>query len=127
MQDSPDSTPPPAAPARTKDERQWAMFCHLAAFVGFILPFGNIIGPLVLWLIKREESPYIDEQGKEALNFQITMTIAYAVAFLLFIVFVGLLLLPALIIFDVVFLIMAVIKTSEGAPWRYPLTLRLVK
>jgi hypothetical protein len=57
------------------EERNWAMTCHLASFAGYVLPLGNIIGPLVAWLMKRDEFPLVDDQGKEALNFQISMTI----------------------------------------------------
>ncbi len=54
-----------------KDARTWAMLCHIGAFAGYIIPFGHIIAPLVIWLIKKDESPFVDDQGKESLNFQI--------------------------------------------------------
>ena len=66
-----------------KDERMWAMLCHLSALAGFVVPFGSIIGPLIVWLIKRDEMPVVDVHGKKALNFQITMAIAYVVCFVL--------------------------------------------
>ena len=66
-----------------KDDRTWAMLCHLSALAGFVVPFGSIIGPLIVWLIKKDEMPIVDEHGKKALNFQITMAIAYLVCFLL--------------------------------------------
>ena len=58
-----------------KDERMWGMFCHLAALAGFIIPFGNIIGPLIVWQIKKEEFPFVEDQGKESLKFQISIFI----------------------------------------------------
>lgn len=108
------------------EARNWAMGAHLAALFGFIIPFGNIIGPLVVWLVKKDESELVDEQGKEALNFQITITIAYIIAFLLILVVIGLFLLPILFILDLIFIIVAAVKTSGGEHYRYPLTLRLV-
>ena len=73
-------------PTPSQEVRQWAMFCHLSALLGIWIPFGTIIGPLILWQIKREMDPFIDAQGKEALNFQITVAIASAICFLLMLV-----------------------------------------
>ena len=69
----------PHRPATQTEPRTIATICHLASFAGFLMPFGNILGPLVVWLIKRHDSPYIDYPGKEALNFQITL-ILYLIA-----------------------------------------------
>jgi uncharacterized protein len=77
----------------SSDERQWAMFAHLAALAGFVIPFGNLIGPLIVWQIKKNEMPFVDDQGKEALNFQITVCLAVLVCILLMVV-IGALLLP---------------------------------
>ena len=119
-------TPPP--PAEKPNEITWATVCHLSA-LGMLLgvPFGHILGPLVVWLIKRHEMPMVDACGKEALNFQITMSIAAAVSVALIPLLVGLLLLPAVIIFDIVFVIIAAIKASEGTPYRYPVCIRFIK
>ena len=81
--------------APPKEERNLGMACHLLALAGLVLPLGNIIGPLIMWLVKREESAFVDEQGKEALNFNITIAIAGFVSFLLTFVVIGVLLLPA--------------------------------
>ena len=108
-------------------EKNWAMFCHVAAFAGFIIPFGNIVGPLVIWLIKREEMPFVDDQGRESLNFQISVTIYLFVSALLILVFIGVLLIVALVLFDLIVVIMAIIKSNEGEPYRYPLSLRIIK
>ncbi|KZE47342.1 orotate phosphoribosyltransferase [Brevibacillus parabrevis] len=110
-----------------KDERMWAMIVHLSALVGFLIPFGNVLGPLVIWLIKREEGEFFQEHGKEALNFGISITIYAAVSGLLLIVFIGAILLTALFIFWIVFVVIAAIRANEGKPYRYPLTLRFVK
>jgi len=103
------------------------MVCHLSAFAGFIIPLGNIIAPLVIWLIKRAESPFIDDQGKEALNFQISMIIYAVISWILVTIFIGYLLLFAVGIFDIVMVIMAALKANEGEMFRYPLCIRFIK
>lgn len=119
-------------PEHNKDARTWAMFCHLAGLVAFtpILPaFGGIVGALVVWLIKKDESPFVDEQGKEAVNFQITMFIYSAVAALLCFVCIGFVLAPAVVIADIICIILAAIKTNDGFHFRYPqyLIIRFIK
>lgn len=109
-----------------KEAKNWAMGCHLAALAGFVIPFGSVIGPLVVWLMKREESGFVDRQGKEALNFQITMLIAFLVSLVLVFVLIGFLLIAAVVIFDLIMIIVATIKASEGEDFRYPVSLRLV-
>ena len=99
-----------------------------SALVGLL---GNGIGffvaPLVVWLIKREDDPYIDEQGKEAVNFQLTMMLSFFAAALLIFVVVGIVLLPLLGIFDVVMTIVAGLKAANGEAFRYPFAIRFVK
>lgn len=109
-----------------REARNWGMACHLAALTGFVIPFGSVIGPLVVWLMKREESGFVDRQGKEALNFQITMLIAFLVSLVLVFVLIGFLLIAAVVIFDLIMIIVATIKVSEGQDFRYPVSLRLV-
>jgi len=108
------------------DERQWAMFAHLSALIGFILPFGNLIGPLIIWLMKKETMPFVDQQGKEALNFQITVTIAMMVSAILIIVVIGFVLMFIIGLAALILTIMAGIKANEGVAYRYPFTLRLI-
>lgn len=117
---------PPGFPTTT--ERNWAVFCHLGGFALYVLPFmlGNVLVPLVIWLMKRNESPYIDEHGREALNFQISMTIYATVAFALAFLLIGFLLLPPLAIFHFVLMVIASVRASQGELYRYPLTLRLI-
>jgi uncharacterized Tic20 family protein len=124
-----DVVTPPPAPSGTPsaEEKQWALFAHLSALAGFIIPFGSIIGPLIIWLIKKDTMPFVDDQGKEALNFQITAAIAFLVCFALIIVLIGFLLIWVVAIADLVLIIMAAIKANEGVAYRYPFTLRLVK
>ena len=111
-----------------KDARMWATFAHLAALAGYILPAaGWILGPLVVWLIKKDEFPFVNEHGKEAMNFQISMFIYSIVAGLLCFVCVGFVLLGAVVVADIVFMILAAIKANQGQHFRYPLTIRLIK
>ncbi|MCK5215785.1 MAG: DUF4870 domain-containing protein [Candidatus Omnitrophica bacterium] len=110
-----------------KQDRTWAMLCHLAALAGFILPFGNIIGPLVVWLVKKDEMPQVDEEGKSALNFQISMSIYMVVAAFTIFIIIGFLLVPALAITNVVLVVIAAVKTNNGEKFDYPLSLHLIK
>lgn len=119
----PPGEPPHGPPSSAKNI---AVLCHLGGLAGYIFPFGNIIAPVVLWLLKRDEHPYIDEQGKEAVNFQITVAIYAIVAAVLVLLLVGLLLLAAVAVFQVIMVIVAAVRASEGERFRYPLTLRLV-
>jgi uncharacterized Tic20 family protein len=113
-------------PVTNKDETMWAMFCHLSGLAGFIIPFGNIIGPLVVWVIKKDEYPLVNDQGKEALNFQISMTIYILVSVVLIFVAIGILFLIALALFAIFAIVIASIKASEGKKYRYPLTIRFL-
>ncbi len=109
------------------EARKWASLCHIMALVGLIgNGVGFVLGPLVVWLIKRDDDPFIDEQGKEALNFQITMFIAAIVSLLLTVVVIGLFLVIAVGIVMVVFPIIAAVKTSNGEHFRYPFTIRFL-
>ena len=129
-----DPLPTPQVTTATSSTRTWCMLTHLSALAAFIVPLGNILGPLVVWLVKREQSPEIDEHGKESLNFQISMSIYIvalsAVAFILMLIVIGFLLIPVivlLLIADVVFVIIASIRANEGQMYRYPMTIRFVK
>ncbi|AYC34846.1 DUF4870 domain-containing protein [Pseudomonas cavernae] len=114
-------------PAPSQEARQWAMFCHFAAFLGLAFPFGNLLGPLIVWQIKKDLDPFVDAQGKEALNFQITVAIAALVCILLMLVVIGFLLLGLLGIGALVLTIIAGIKANEGLDYRYPFCWRLLK
>jgi uncharacterized Tic20 family protein len=117
------------ASASSRSERQWAMGCHLIALCGIVIPLpaANLIGPLVLWLIKREDGAFIDEQGKESLNFQISLFIYALGCLLLTVIGIGFLLFLPLAIFGLVCVIIAAIKASEGISFRYPACIRFIK
>lgn len=110
------------------NEKSWAIAVHLLAFIQFIgIPFGNILGPLVLWLIKKGEMPLVDEQGKAAINFQISMTIYAVISFVLVFVLIGLALLPLVLIVDIVCTIIAAVKVNNQEPYSYPFSIRFLK
>ncbi len=123
---APSAAPPPAG-APSTDERTWALLAHLSALAGCVIPFGNLIGPFVVWQIKKNEMPFVDDQGKEALNFQITLSLALLVSMVLCVIVIGFLLLPVIGIYGLVMLIIAAINSNNGIAYRYPLTLRLIK
>jgi uncharacterized Tic20 family protein len=110
-----------------KDARMWAMLAHISTFSGYVIPFGWLLGPLVVWLIKKEEYPFVDDQGKEALNFQISVFIYAMVCAVLSLVIIGIFMLIGLLIFSIVVTIIAAIKANGGEAYRYPLCIRFIK
>src|SRR5437867_12165872 len=121
-----DQTPPPP-PATSSDVRTWCVLCHASALLGLFFHFlGHILGPLIVWLIKRGDSPEIDAHGKESLNFQISMLIYDAIAEILCVFLIGIPILIALWILNTVFVIIASVKASEGTLYRYPFPIRFI-
>lgn len=125
--------PQPASPAPTvNDERMWAMLGHLSAFSAFITGIGCVLGPLVVWLVKRDTMPFAGEQAKEALNFNITVIIVAAALCLFSMITLGIGLLIAIPLGCVLFVgwlvltIVAAVKANAGEHYRYPFALRLV-
>ncbi|MBX9403834.1 DUF4870 domain-containing protein [Lysobacter sp. BMK333-48F3] len=102
------------------------MLAHLSTLVGLIVPFGSVLGPLVVWLIKKDTMPFAAEQGKEALNFNITVLIAFIVSAILTIVLIGFLLMLVVGLAWLVLTILAALSANKGEAYRYPMTLRLV-
>ena len=121
------------------EERQWAMFAHLSAIVGAVLTsalgggWGCFIGPLVIWLMKKDTMPFVADQAKEALNFNITLAIIMVALVLFSFLTLGvgfLITIPIMILISIgalVLIVMAAIKANEGKAYRYPLTIRLIK
>jgi uncharacterized Tic20 family protein len=141
----PESVIPPApgdpslAGVPSTEERQWAMFAHLSSLLGAILTgafgggWGCFIGPLIIWLVKKDTMPFVDDQGKEALNFNITVAIAFLILLLLSVMTLGIgliIAIPLWVIIGIAWLVLtiiAAIKANEGVRYRYPFTLRLIK
>lgn len=110
-----------------KDQRTWAMFCHLSALAGLLFPFGSVIGPLIVWLVKKEEMPLVAEHGRKSLNFQLTMMIAYIVCFMLMFVVVGVVLLPLVALFSLIMVVVSAIKANDGKEVKYPMAIEFIK
>ncbi len=109
------------------NEKQWGMFTHLAALAVFFLPaFGNIIGPLIIYLIKKDEYEFVNDQGKEVLNFQITWSIIFFVSIILIFIGIGLFMLIGFGIAWLILVIVATIKANEGVYYRYPMTIKFL-
>lgn len=124
--------PPPSAGGPPQEERQWAMFAHLSALAGGLLTsaiggWGFFLGPLVIWLVKKDTMPFVADQAKESLNFNITVLIAAIVSGLLTLILIGFVLLVVIGIGWLVLTIIAGLKANEGVGYRYPFTLRLIK
>ena len=111
----------------SKDERTWAMLSHFSALCMFIFPFGNILAPLIIWLIKKEEMSFVEDQAKEVLNFQISMTIYLLISGILCFILIGIPFVIGLGIFNVIITIIAAISANDGKYYRYPINLKLIK
>jgi uncharacterized Tic20 family protein len=110
------------------EERNWAVLAHLSALLGLVVwAAGILLGPLIVWLVKRDTLPFVNDQAREALNFQITVFLAGIVCTALIFLLIGIPLLVALGLFDLVFVIIAAVKANEGVAYRYPICLRLIK
>lgn len=108
------------------EERTFGLLAHLLALAGYVFPFGNIIGPLVIWLMKKDQYPFVDDQGKESLNFQISMMIYMAVSAVLILIGIGIVLVPAVALVDLIFVIIAATQANQGIAYRYPLCIRFI-
>ncbi|MBV9617825.1 MAG: DUF4870 domain-containing protein [Verrucomicrobia bacterium] len=123
----PTSPTPPPASSSPSEIRTWSVLCHASALLGlFFHFFGHLLGPLIVWLIKRDVSSEIDANGKESLNFQLSMLIYDIVAGILCIVLIGIPILIALWVLNTVLVIIASVKTSNGEFYRYPFTIRFL-
>jgi uncharacterized Tic20 family protein len=134
-----ETAPAPHPSGIGADERQWAMLAHLSALLGYLVTSGwagsagGFLGPLIVWQMKKDTMPFVDQQGKEALNFSISICIAFAVLFAFTIMTLGIgliLTLPAFLLvglYAFVFTIIASVKANEGVAYRYPIAIRLIK
>jgi len=105
----------------TQDEKTMAILSHILTLV------AGFIAPLIIWLVKKDESPFVSEHAKESLNFQITMFICYVISFILMIVIIGIFMLAVLGIIHLILVIIATLKASEGKYYKYPINLRIIK
>jgi hypothetical protein len=122
------TTPPSINAPVLANVRTWNALCHASALLGVFLHFpGHLLGPLVVWLVKRGDSPEIDAHGKESLNFQISMLLYTLVSGVFCLVLIGFVFIAILWILNAVFVIIASIQASEGKFYRYPMTIRFLQ
>jgi uncharacterized Tic20 family protein len=114
------AAPQPAAPLTEAEDRQWASFAHLGGILGF-LP------SLIIWLVFKDRGTFTNVEAKEALNFQITLIAAEIIGYILFIAFIGFLIVPAVYIVRIIFSILGFLKAKDGVAYRYPFAIRLIK
>lgn len=118
--------PPAVEISPTESERTYAMFTHLAGFLSYVVGPLAIAGPIVMWLIRKDESAYVNDHGREAVNFNISIWLYFAIAGVLVFACIGWALLPALVVFNVVTVIIAAVRANGGAFYRYPITIRFI-
>ncbi len=109
------------------DDRTWGSMAHLSALCGLLIPFGSLLGPLIMWRTRGRRTPFVGDQALEALNFNISVALAFLAGLALVWLFIGILMIAALVIYWIVMTVLATIKAGEGHSYRYPLTLRLIK
>ena len=120
--------PEPCAEADTSAQRNWAAACHLAALCGYAsVPLGFFLGPLIVWAVRRDRYPLVDDQGKEAVNFQLSVLLYTLACIPLICVCVGIVLLVLLAVLQFVLIIVAAVRASSGERYRYPFTIRFLK
>jgi hypothetical protein len=107
----------------SESERNWAMLCHLSAFAGFFFPFGGIIGPLICWLTRKDESAWVDVNGKASMNFQLSILLYIVLTIPLLFIIVGIPIMMFLGALKVICIIIASVKSSKGEKFRYPLSI----
>jgi hypothetical protein len=114
-------------PALSQDERNMGIAVQVSSFAGYIIPFGSILGPFIVWLMKRDEMPFVDECGRNCINFKLSLMVYMLISAVLMFVGIGFLLIGVLAIVDIVFTIIAAMKASEGVSYKYPMTIKFLK
>jgi uncharacterized Tic20 family protein len=112
---------------QTTEQKQWGMFTHLSQLLNFVIPFGGIAAPVIIWQLKKDEIPALDAHGKMIVNWLLSCLIYGAVSFILAFVLIGFLGFIALFVMGVVFPIIGGIKANNGELWEYPLTIKFLK
>jgi uncharacterized Tic20 family protein len=111
----------------SEDDRTWGSLAHLSALCGMLIPFGNLLGPLIIWRTRGQRTPFVGDQALEALNFNISIALGLVVCLALVWLFIGILMASALIIYWIIMTVLATLKAGEGHSYRYPITLHLIK
>jgi uncharacterized protein len=113
--------------AVTDDDRTWGSLAHLSALCGLLVPFGSLLGPLIMWRTRGQRTPFVGDQALEALNFNISIALGFLACLALVWLFIGILMLIALVLYWIIMTVVATIRAGEGLTYRYPATLRLIK
>jgi uncharacterized Tic20 family protein len=111
----------------SETERNWAMFCHLAAFACFLFPFGGTIGPLICWLSRKDESIWVNENGKASMNFQLSILLYLVLTIPLCFILIGFPILAVIWTLRIVCIIIAGVKASKGEEFKYPLAIPFIQ
>ncbi|HLN21458.1 MAG TPA: DUF4870 domain-containing protein [Bacteroidales bacterium] len=111
----------------SESERNWAMLCHISSFAGFFFPFGGIIGPLIFWLSKKDESAWVNLNGKAALNFNLSILLYSILVLPLVFIVIGIPLIVALGILKIVCITIASVKAARGEYFKYPLSIPFIQ
>lgn len=111
----------------SETERNWAMFCHLSAFACFFFPFGGTIGPLICWLSRKDESTWVNENGKASMNFQLSILLYLVLAAPLCFILIGFPIIGAIWTLRIVCIIIASVKASKGEEFKYPLAIPFIQ
>lgn len=111
----------------SESERNWAMFCHLSAFAGYFFPFGGIIGPIIFWLSRKDDSEWVDKNGKASLNFQLSIALYMLLCIPLIILIVGIFFIIGLVFLEFICIIIASIRAAQGQEFKYPLSIPFIQ
>jgi len=111
----------------SETERNWAMLCHLSGFAGFFFPFGGIIGPLICWLSRKDESEWVNENGKSSMNFQLSVLLYIILAIPLCFILIGIPIIIFIGTLKVICIIIASVKAAKGERFKYPLSIPFIQ
>ncbi|HTY93773.1 MAG TPA: DUF4870 domain-containing protein [Steroidobacteraceae bacterium] len=113
--------------AVTEDDRTWGSLAHLSALSGMLIPFGSLLGPLIVWRTRGQRTVFVGDQALEALNFNISVALTLIACLALVWLFIGILMGIVLVVYWIIMTVVATIQAGEGHTYRYPVTLRLIK
>ncbi|HZL76786.1 MAG TPA: DUF4870 domain-containing protein [Bacteroidales bacterium] len=111
----------------SESERNWAMLCHLSGFASYFFPFGGVIGPLICWLSRKDESAWVDENGKAAMNFNLSILLYCVLTIPLCLILVGFVIIGFLITLKIVCIIIASVRGSKGERFKYPFAIPFIQ
>lgn len=117
----------PAPGSIEQQTREWAMLLHLSQLLGFLVPLGGLVAPILIWQLKKAELPGLDVHGKVVLNWVLSALLYFVGAALLRLIVIGVPLLLAVVLLSVVFPIIGGVKANNGVLWRYPLSIAFLK